>query len=422
MSDHLLTSTRHLQQLIQMLLVYRRSIGIWFTTVAFCSYVLFVNNCISPFQLEIEADLSLSKLQFAVISSSSYAFVYVFGQLYNGYLIQRFGFRTVMVFAITSCICSDLLLACTNSFVWILFARLLAACGAVFAFITFVLLVRLTFPQKYQGVFIGLGSLISGVFASSAFYFASIWTSSWHAFFLRVLFVAVVLFALIMWNIPRGGGPVQFDDRHLRNMWRLLEDKYVLSLLIFCGSVYSGMQYLSSNEAFIFFRMKHFCISEIRDFLTVAWIGYAVGCFVSGCLIGRVSKPDYILKDYVVSSFVCFVIVVYCNSNYGLNLLSFAILGFSASGIIVALTVLNYSLSEVEFLYVTSLVNLIVGLVSFINPLVIGATLDLMTTNMVADLTKYQISFVYLACFIVMPLLVFKKYAVSFNNRLFSSH
>tara|TARA_X000000950_G_C13904180_1_gene656124 strand:+ start:2369 stop:3619 length:1251 start_codon:yes stop_codon:yes gene_type:complete len=414
-------SVRHLKHCIQMLVMYRRSICIWLTTVTFCSYVLFVNNCISPFQLQIEADLSLTKLEFAIISSSSYAFVYLFGQFYNGYLIQRYGFRAVMVFAVLSCICSNLLLACTNSFVWILLARLFAACGAVFAFITFILLVRLTFPQRYQGPFIGLGSLMSGLFASSAFYFTSVWTGSWHAFFLRMLFVCVVLLSLIVWHIPKGGEPAKLNGHHLRNMYRLLEDKYVLSLLVFCGSIYSGMQYLSSNEAFIFFQMKHFGVTEIKDFLTIAWIGYAVGCCVSGCLVGRIAKPDYILRDYVLLSFFCFVVIVYCNFNYVLNLLCFLMLGFSASGLIVALAFLNYALSEVEFLYVTSLVNLIVGLVSFVNPLVIGGMLDLMTTNMVADLTKYQISFIYLSFFIAMPLLVFKKYAVSFDDKLFLS-
>ncbi len=379
---------------------FQHQMLVWLTCVFFNSYVLFANNSIVPFQAQIEFDLALSKTQFALLSSSAYAFIYTFGQLVNGFFINRYGFKSVMIFAALCCIQSNCILSYSDYYYFVLLARCLAAIGGVFSLITFVLLTRTFFSPNYQGALIGWGALVAGFSASFAFGVSHFWHGSWHSFYQILLIVSCCMTLAIATFIPNDLGAARPQSISLQSMSELLKDPYIFTLIIFCASIYSGIQYFSSNEIFIFLKLKSITPDGARTLMFASWIGYAIGCMLSGHFADRLKRPDHSLIGYSVACFICFLSIVYFKTRFALTLLFFFGLGVAASGIIIALTVLNVLLDNQRFTYATCMVNFSVGVVSMVNPPIVGMILDITSKQYgLLDLKVYQFAFLYLLCF-----------------------
>jgi hypothetical protein len=64
------------------------------------------------------------------------------------------------------------------------------------------------------------------------------------------------------------------------------------------------------------------------------------------------------------------------------------------------------------------MVNFSVGVVSMVNPPIVGMILDITSKQYgLLDLKVYQFAFLYLLCFISLPMFLFRRYAVLFNDR-----
>ena len=165
------------------------------------------------------------------------------------------------------------------------------------------------------------GALVAGFSASFAFSVPHFWHGSWHDFYQFLLVVSCLMTLAIATFIPNDLGAARPESISLKSMYELLRDPYIFTLIVFCASIYSGLQYFSSNEVFIFLKLKSITPDGARTLMFASWMGYAIGCMLSGHFVDRLTRPDHSLIGYSFACFICFLSIVYLKMRFALSLM-----------------------------------------------------------------------------------------------------
>ena len=133
---------------------------IWFICAIFYAYELLLRTVLGTFQAPIMTDLGLNPLSFALMSTTCYLLVYSLMQMPASMLVEKFGLKKTLVFAVTLCALSGIAFANTSHLEMAIVTRMLMGLGSAFGFVCLLMAVYDWMPNKYYGLFIGLSQFV----------------------------------------------------------------------------------------------------------------------------------------------------------------------------------------------------------------------------------------------------------------------
>lgn len=315
---------------------------IWFICALFFLYEFFLRTVLGIFQVQLMNDLDLSALQFAMVSSTSYQIIYGFMQLPVGILADRYGLKKSLLFATLTCSLATLGFACSQGYATALLYRFFMGLGSSFGFVCLLLAVYDWLPRKNIALFIGLSQFIGtmGPMLASGPLSTTLesHSCSWRGLFFALACIGSGLALLVVYFIEknREHNHSFFILSRQSSFWinfkQLIRQKQIWYIGFYSASVYFSLEYLSENEGISFLKAKGFSGGFSAYLISIAWLGYAVGCPVSGYLSDKYQQRKPLMFCSVSLVLLSLIAIIYLPLSQLASLTFFFTLGLGASG------------------------------------------------------------------------------------------
>lgn len=317
---------------------------IWGLAAIFFLYEFFLRTFIGSVAHQVLPDLSLNPETFAIIGSAYYI-SYGLMQIPVGILADKFGVRGIMVFAALVCALAAFLFANATGFYTALFSRLLMGFGSSFAFVCLLVVVVTWFPRQYFGFFAGASQFIGtiGPVLAGGPLVAMMAAShgTWRSALTQISIIGLVLAFLILFFVksrPRGAEKqlifLKREASLKELLTRLVKNRQAWFVAFYSATVYVSIALLGAIWGTEYLQVRGLSQTLAADMISLAWLGYAIGCPLLGALsdIARRRKPALIAASLL--GFVVTVMIVYLPLGdapriYGVLFFS---LGIAASG------------------------------------------------------------------------------------------
>ncbi|WP_419419937.1 MFS transporter [Legionella sp. D16C41] len=319
-----------------------RGIVIWLICAFFFLYEFFLRTVLGTLQVSIMQDLNLSAVQFAIISSTTYQVTYSLMQFPVGIIASRYGLKHTLLFAAGLCAIANFGFSVSSSYEVAIFFRALMGIGSSFGFVCLLLAVYDWLPRKNIAFFIGLsqfvGTLGPMLAAGPLSTLVTTGAAEWRVLFFSLALIGVLLAILILIFVAKNRTPI--DGRYIltkstslfTNLRELLSQKQIWWIGFYSSSVYFSLEYLSENEGLRFLFTKGFSANFSAYFITVSWLGYAIGCPILGYLSDKLNQRKPIMIFSVTLVLISLTAIIYLPLSSFLMLSAFLLLGIGASG------------------------------------------------------------------------------------------
>lgn len=316
---------------------------IWGTASLFFLYEFFLRTFVGSLAHQIIPDLHLSLESFAIIGSAYYL-TYGLMQIPVGILADKFGVKVLLFFATLICSAAALWFAHAQSFWPAFFARVLMGFGSSFAFISLLTISMQWFPRKYFGFFVGAAQFIGtmgplmagGPLVTIMKHFGG----NWRLPMTYVSIVGVVLAILVLLfvkNKARDKTEKFILLEKPRSTWgalkQMVKNKQVWLIAFYSGTSYGAIALLGAIWGTQYLQTRGLTQDTAAYCVSMAWIGYAVGCPLMGVLsdLTRRRKPSLIFCA-ALGIIVTLFIAYYSISSAWIYAVLFFLLGIGASG------------------------------------------------------------------------------------------
>ncbi|KTD19086.1 MFS transporter [Legionella jordanis] len=315
---------------------------IWLICAFFFLYEFFLRTVLGTFQSSIILDLHLSAVQFAIMSSTAYQIIYGLMQLPVGIIADRYGLKKTLLFAALVCSVSNLGFSFVHNYQMALLFRLFMGLGSSFGFVCLLLAVYDWLPRKNIAFFIGLSQFIGtlGPMLAAGPLNALLETNvlGWRELFLVLALIGGIFSILVFCFVDKNREEANSlfilarPSSLLSNLYQLVRQKQVWWIGFYSSSVYFSLEYLSENEGISFLMAKGHSATFAAYLITIAWLGYAIGCPVLGFLSDKLKqrKPSMLFSIGLV--LFSLSAIIYLPLNPLSILLCFFLLGIGASG------------------------------------------------------------------------------------------
>jgi MFS family permease len=359
-----------------------RGTTVWLICALFFMYEFLLRTVIGTFQYPITQDLHLTSLSFALISSSAYQLAYGSMQIPVGFITDRHGLKKALFFAAGFCSIATLGFSFSHEFYTAILFRLLMGLGSSFGFVCLLVAVYDWMPRKNIGFFIGLSQFIGTMgpmLAAGPIHTLS--TNSginWRSIFFILALVGFILTLLVFLFVDKnyqtkGRFTIITRPLHISHtLGQLLTQKQIWYIALYSGLVYFSIEYLSENEGLSYLKLNHYSGKFSSYMITLAWVGYALGCPLLGLISDMLQKRKPILILAAACSFISIVCIVYYPINKTVLSLSFLLLGIGASGQSIGFAVMAEQCKESYLAAGLGFNNAIITLVSAINAPLVG--------------------------------------------------
>lgn len=314
---------------------------VWGVCVLFFLYEFFLRASLGTFQHPLMHDLHLSSFQYSLLSTTLFSVMYGVMQIPVGLLIDNIGLKKVLLLGATISAFSCVAFAYSNTYYLAVMARMLMGIGASVGFLCLLVSVHEWMPHRHNALFIGLsqffgtmGPMFSAGPLEDLVASAHI---SWHVIFNALGMIGLGLVVLIIFFVENSQERAEKyvilkRPESIRvTLLKLFSRSQAWYIALFSGSVYFAIEYLSENEGRIFLGLKGFSESFSSYMITLAWVGYAIGCPLLGFLSDYFKRRKGVLMVAGVFSVVSILMVIFSENKY-LLMMGFFLLGFSASG------------------------------------------------------------------------------------------
>ena len=375
---------------------------VWFICALFFLYEFLLRTIIGTFQHPIMYDLNLSSFKFSLLSTTFYLMIYGAMQIPVGLIVDRFGLKKSLFAGAIICSGSAIGFAEAHHFSTAMFFRMLTGLGSSFGFVCLLVSVYEWMPKKHIALLIGVSQFIGTmgpmIAAGPVNAMANASTMTWRTIFYSLGVVGLLLtvaILLLVKNSPRVQGSylvLRRPEKVKSNLIQLFSQWQPWVITLFSASIYFSIEFLSENDGKIFLNLKGFSSNLSSYMLTIAWIGYAIGCPLLGFLSDYLQRRKSIM---VVSAFIAVAVmitIVYSNEKYAL-MSAFFFLGIAASGQSVGFAVIAEQFKKEYTAVGLALNNAVITSVSSINAPIIGFTIDSIKTTEHPTLTDYQLVF-----------------------------
>ncbi len=279
---------------------------IWSIAALFFLYEFFLRTFVGSVAHQIIPDLHLNAETFALIGSAYYI-AYGLMQVPVGILVDKFGVKLVMLFATVVCAGATFLFARSTGLYSALFSRLLMGFGSSFAFVCLLVIAATWFPRKNFGFFAGLsqfigtmGPLLAGgplVLLIAAEH------GHWRLPLIEIGSFGVVLFLLVLFivkNKPRGGEQsliyLQQPGPLSQRLLVLVKNRQAWFVALYSATVYISIALMGAYWGTDYLEVRGLSQTAAASMISLAWLGYAVGCPVLGALsdLAKRRKPTLV--------------------------------------------------------------------------------------------------------------------------------
>ncbi|WP_150466243.1 MFS transporter [Francisella sp. SYW-9] len=320
---------------------------IWLTCAVFFMYEFLLRTILGTFEHQIISDLDLSILTFSILSSTAYQLTYGIMQIPVGIITDKLGLKKALTLAILVCALGVGLFGLCNSFAAALIYRVMIGFGASFGFLCLLIAVYDWLPHKHIGLYIGLSQFI-GVLGPmlAAGPLNSLSQSGgvdWRYVFIALSIVGVIL-AIMTIFIVKNNDQSSADSNNnkfilLENprsifieIKNILSNKQIWLIAVFSATTYLAIEYLSENATQSFLQLNGFNTKFASYLITLAWLGYGIGCPSLGALSDRIKRRKPIMIFAICLVFIALTMIIFFPINQIVLYIAFIALGYGASG------------------------------------------------------------------------------------------
>ncbi|MDF1677282.1 MAG: MFS transporter [Legionellaceae bacterium] len=388
---------------------------VWGVCALFFLYEFFLRVSLGTFQHPLMDALHLSSFQYALLSTTFFSVMYGVMQIPVGLLIDNIGLKKVLFTGASLCALSCFGFACANTYLFAVIARMSMGAGASVGFLCLLVAVHEWMPHRHNALFIGLSQFIGTMgpmlgagplegFIESAHI-------SWQVVFYGLGAVGLGLVTLIGFFVENHHEHAEKyivlrRPMKVREMlFKLFSQAQAWYIATFTASVYFAIEYLSENEGRIFLGLKGFSASFSSYMITVAWIGYAIGCPLLGFLSDHFERRKSILVFAGFSSIVAILLVIFAKTKL-LLMLGFCLLGVSASGQSVGFAIIAEQFRKQFIPMGLALNNTMLTVSVAVNAPIIAFVLDKAKGTEALGLENYQHAFGILIALSLIALVV----------------
>lgn len=273
---------------------------IWLLVATFFLYEFFLRTFVGSLSHQIIPALHLNVETFAIIGSAYYL-AYGIMQVPVGILTDKFGVKKLIIFAVLICAGATFLFAHSHGFMLAFLSRILMGFGSSFAFVCLLVTAMNWFPQKNFAFFVGASQFIGtmGPVLAGGPLVSFISTShlSWRTALDIVSLFGVglaVIFLLFMKNKSKTNKNtlvyIKRKSSLTQSLKHLLSSKQVWLIAIYSGTSYAAVALLGAIWGTAFLQTRGLSQTYAAYMVSLAWIGYAVGCPLVGALSDAIKR------------------------------------------------------------------------------------------------------------------------------------
>lgn len=389
---------------------------IWIICAVFFMYEFLLRTILGTFEHPIMYDLNLNLITFAILSSTSYQVIYGIMQIPVGLITDRFGLKKILFFATIICALSVLGFSFTYTFHTAVIFRVIMGFGSSFGFICLLVAVYDWMPKKNIALFIGLSQFIGTMgpmlAAGPMHSIAHQSNFDWRYIFYSLAIIGIALSGLVLLIVKNnkdytGSFQILRRSKPVTNgIYNLIKQPQVWYISVFSACVYFAIEYLSENSGKAFLIVNGYGESAASYMLTIAWLGYAIGCPLLGVISDITSKRKAMM---ILSSVLCLlsaIVIFYMPINIILLSLAFFMLGIGASGQSIGFAIMAEQCNHNYLAAGLGLNNAIIMLMASINAPIIGWLLSISSGGNTPSMANYQQAFLLILVLMVVAILL----------------
>ncbi|WP_395167673.1 MFS transporter [Francisella salimarina] len=322
------------------------AITIWLTCAVFFMYEFLLRTILGTFEHQIISDLDLSILTFSILSSTAYQLTYGIMQIPVGIITDKLGLKKALTLAILVCALGVGLFALSSSFAAALIYRIMIGFGASFGFLCLLIAVYDWLPHKHIGLFIGLSQFIGVlgpmIAAGPLESLSQAGGVDWRYVFIALAIIGVILagvtIALVKNNDQSGDSSknrfiiLNTPTSVMKEIQSIFSNKQIWLIAVFSATTYLAIEYLSENATKSFLSLNGFDAKFSSYLITLAWLGYGIGCPSLGAISDRIKRRKPVMIFAICLTFVSLATIIFFPINQAILYLSFICLGLGASG------------------------------------------------------------------------------------------
>ncbi|CAM3692668.1 MFS transporter [Legionella longbeachae] len=363
-----------------------KGLFIWLICALFFMYEFLLRTVVGTFQAQIMNDLHLNPITFSLLSTTGYLVIYGIMQIPVGIISVRFGLKKTLLIALICCACSTLGFALSHQFSVAMFFRIFMGLGSSFGFICLLVAVYDWMPRANIALLIGLsqfiGTLGPMLAAGPLTSLSQISMIGWRVIFFSMAVIGIVIAVLTLLFVENNRNtrekfiiltkPMKIS----KNLLKIISQKQVWSIALFSGCVYFAIEYFSENIGVEFLIKKGFSLSFSSYMITLAWLGYALGCPLLGFISDKVQRRKPVMLASAFTGLVSLSGIIYFPFGKTLTGICFLALGLSASGQSIGFAVIAEQCKENFLAIGLAFNNAMIALVTSINAPVLGSMLS----------------------------------------------
>lgn len=368
----------------------------------FFLYEFLLRTVVGTFQYSIVQDLSLTLFQFSLLSSTIFLFVYGLMQLPVGIIVSNIGLKKSLIIGSFLCAIATIGFSYSHSIYAAVFYRLLMGFGASFGLLCLFTAINDWIPKRYSAIAIGIalffGTMGPMVAAGPLDSLSGSNGVSWRSVFFFLGIIGFILLALIIFfvesNTEKAGKLIVLhkSEGTIASIKRLFVKIGPWYIAILSATLYFALEYISENEGRTFLGLKDISASTASFMITIAWIGYAIGCPLQGFISDFFKRRKVPLVLSSVLGFFSIIGVLYL-SDKNLLFISFFFLGISSSAHTISFALMTEQFKK-EFVVIgLALNNAMINTVSAINAPALGLFIDNIKQGVQPSLDEYLFVF-----------------------------
>ncbi|OGT46142.1 MAG: MFS transporter [Gammaproteobacteria bacterium RIFCSPHIGHO2_12_FULL_38_11] len=307
-------------------------------------YEFFLRTFVGSVASQLIPQLHLTATSFALMGSAYYL-AYGLMQVPVGILVDKYGVKYIMFFAVLVCVGATFLFSHADNFITATTSRFLMGIGSSFAFVCLLVIAVTWFPQKYFGFFSGMSQFVgtmgpllaAGPLIMVMAHLHVTWRQALSdiAFFGFLLAILIILFVK---NKPRDKKNTLIfleQKKTLKeHLQRLMKNKQAWSVAFYSGTLYVSIAILGAVWGTAYLEARGYSQSFSADMISFAWLGYAIGCPLLGFISDAIHRRKPILLFSALMGFfvTCSINYISFVHDHWMYIILFFCLGIAASG------------------------------------------------------------------------------------------
>ncbi|MCF6807080.1 MFS transporter [Thiotrichales bacterium 19S9-12] len=350
----------------------------------FYCFDYFLQISISVFLDDIKLEFNLNDFQLGLMGSIFFI-GYVAFQIPGGFLLDRFGIKTITLMMLICLMLGTLMMYLTSNYHLLLMARLLLGLGSSIAFLCAIKAVTLWLPMNYFSVFVGILQALVALGAilgqSPVAYLNQ--SYNWHELSGLLFMITCILFLLFS-LISQTKESKRSDDQKIKKdsiirlIWKVLTDRKLLKFALLSFISWSPVASLAGF--WLIPMLKDTAqISKIDagELISIFWIGLAIGAIMIPVISEWIKKRKPVIVVAFFLQLISMAMLVSLQDSLSLISISLFLLGLVSpiQGFIIVLARDHYQTRN--FGLISGMLNMFGAISGGIMQLVIGGLLTL---------------------------------------------